>query len=192
MQRPGSSSSATFSQDHYCPAPSPPPTIPLPPIPTRQESSVEAPPQDEPQAMRTQPYPSEQPYRGTYPKPKPHPFNIRVVQNQTPSATPTTSLSRAGSTIKRLLPTSNLPPSPNTGMMFDLDPEIASDPFASVIGPPTTTSRLERERAAYARSRGDLRRVKMQTGDLDREGRWTPPPQYELDGAVQGEVGRAV
>jgi hypothetical protein len=66
--------------------------------------------------------------------------------------------------------------------MFDLDPELAMDPFAPSSGA-AGVSRYEREAAAYARAREDLRRVKLSLG----EGRETPPPRYEA-----GMHGRAL
>lgn len=77
--------------------------------------------------------------------------------------------------------------------MFDLDPEVASDPFAAHSLPTGTMPRAEREQAAYVRPRGDLRRMKVQTGDVsvigEGMGRMTPPPKYEVWGQ---EAGRAV
>ena len=54
--------------------------------------------------------------------------------------------------------------------MFDLDPEVANDPFAAIqVFPLAATSRAERDQAALLRAKGDLRRVKVMVGDVGGE-----------------------
>lgn len=54
--------------------------------------------------------------------------------------------------------------------MFDLDPEVANDPFAAIQSfPLAATSRAERDQAALLRAKGDLRRVKVMVGDVGGE-----------------------
>ena len=185
MNRPGSSSSTSTRRD-FPPAPSPPPTIPLPPIPSPRDSASQS-----PSDTLVFPSPPIRPRLRTLS----HQPDTGIIQDTLTSSSSPNSLHRFNSTLKRFLPPASppTPSSPSTGMMFDLDPELAMDPFAAPSPTPASLSRLEREQAAYVRSRDDIRRIKMQTGeDGANRARRTPPPRYELDGPLHKDVGRAV
>lgn len=175
MSRPASNSSS-IRRD--LPAPSSPPKAPLPPTPGQQQQDYFSPP-----GRRAPP-----------------PERLRVQNPSTPTSAapsaPSPTLARGSSISKRHFPPSPMSPtntSPRStfssvtmpsspSLMFDLDPELAMDPFAPSSGA-AGVSRYEREATAYARAREDLRRVKLSLG----EGRETPPPRYEA-----GMHGRAL
>ncbi|ORY34253.1 hypothetical protein BCR39DRAFT_517252 [Naematelia encephala] len=189
---------------HFVPAPTPPPNIPLPPIPLHPSPALSlsrissAPhhasfPASVSPTIRTSPAESAS-TRSVYRARNPMPTQNRP--------------SRVNSLTKR-----PLPPSPTTStssVMFDLDPDpFAAPPLPETVSMSTQTqtqargaqvpysyshhptlTRLERQHAAWKKSREDLGRVQMVIGEA--QGRvLTPPPMYSIEFDSE-ESGRAI
>ena len=97
------------------------------------------------------------------------------------SSTPHTAPVRQSNSIKRAPPPQvRLPAIPQqTGVMFDLDPEFALDPFAAPASPVSP--------GYFSPMRDGLEKVRSDRG----EGRLTPPPRYAEGPGMRGYDGRA-